>query len=72
MVLLFRFKDNNCYVEESEKVLKKKEKFSEFIILYEKKGLYEKGNNVFFLEMIWFIFLFLREINLYVYKFIRK
>lgn len=72
MVLLFRFKDNNCYVEESEKVLKKKEKFSEFIILYEKKGLYEKGNNVFFLEMIWFIFLFLREINLYVYKFICK
>lgn len=52
MVLLFRFKDNNCYVEESEKVFKKKEKFSEFIILYEKKGLYEKGNNVFFLKMI--------------------
>lgn len=56
MVLLFRFKDNNCYVEESEKVLKKKEKFSEFIILYEKKGLYEKGNNVIFLEIIFLIF----------------
>lgn len=56
MVLLFCFKDNNCYVEESEKVLKKKEKFSEFIILYEKKGLYEKGNNVIFLEIIFLIF----------------
>lgn len=56
MVLLFCFKDNNCYVEESEKVFKKKEKFSEFIILYEKKGLYEKGNNVIFLEIIFLIF----------------
>lgn len=55
MVLLFRFKDNNCYVEESEKVFKKKEKFSEFIILYEKKGLYEKGNNVFFM-VFFFVF----------------
>lgn len=40
---LLRLKDNNCHVEESEKVLKKKEKFSELIILYEKKGLHEKG-----------------------------
>ncbi|XP_011445059.3 vam6/Vps39-like protein [Magallana gigas] len=40
---LLRLKDNNCHVEESEKVLKKKEKFSELIILYEKKGLHEKA-----------------------------
>jgi hypothetical protein len=40
---LLRLKDNNCHVEESERVLKKKEKFSELIILYEKKGLHHKG-----------------------------
>lgn len=40
---LLRLKDNSCHVEESEKILKKKEKFSELIILYEKKGLHEKA-----------------------------
>ncbi|KAK3093225.1 hypothetical protein FSP39_012933 [Pinctada imbricata] len=40
---LLRLKDNNCHIEESEKVLKKKEKFSELIILYEKKGLHQKA-----------------------------
>jgi hypothetical protein len=40
---LLRLKDNNCHIEESEKILRKKEKFSELIILYEKKGLHEKG-----------------------------
>lgn len=56
MAPLLRLKDNNCHVEESEKVLKKKEKFSELIILYEKKGLHEKGNNAPFLAMTWFFF----------------
>ncbi|XP_055878560.1 vam6/Vps39-like protein [Biomphalaria glabrata] len=40
---LLRLKDNNCHIEESERVLKKKEKFSELIILYEKKGLHQKA-----------------------------
>lgn len=43
---LLRLKDNNCHVEESERVLKKKEKFSELIILYEKKGLHQKALTV--------------------------
>ncbi|XP_071079249.1 vam6/Vps39-like protein isoform X1 [Haliotis cracherodii] len=43
---LLRLKDNNCHVEESERVLKKKEKFSELIILYEKKGLNQKALNL--------------------------
>jgi hypothetical protein len=43
---LLRLKDNNCHVEESERVLKKKEKFSELIILYEKKGEHQKGELV--------------------------
>lgn len=43
---LLRLKDNNCHIEESEKILRKKEKFSELIILYEKKGLHEKGKIV--------------------------
>lgn len=72
MAPLLRLKDNNCHVEESEKVLKKKEKFSELIILYEKKGLHEKGNNAPFLEMTWFFFWSSRETNLHVYKLIRK
>ena len=44
---LLRLKDNNVHVEEAERSLKKKEKFSELIILYEKKGLHEKGEAVF-------------------------
>ncbi|XP_021362075.1 vam6/Vps39-like protein isoform X2 [Mizuhopecten yessoensis] len=43
---LLRIKDNNCHVEESEKILKRKEKFSELIILYEKKGLHQKALNL--------------------------
>ncbi|XP_005090680.1 vam6/Vps39-like protein [Aplysia californica] len=43
---LLRLKDNNCHVEESERVLKRKEKFSELIILYERKGLHQKALNV--------------------------
>ena len=45
---LLRLKDNNVHVEEAERSLKKKEKFSELIILYEKKGLHEKGETVYF------------------------
>ncbi|XP_041353642.1 vam6/Vps39-like protein [Gigantopelta aegis] len=40
---LLRLKDNNCHVEESERVLKKKEKYIELIILYQKKGLHQKA-----------------------------
>ncbi|KAL3874849.1 hypothetical protein ACJMK2_037811 [Sinanodonta woodiana] len=40
---LLRLKDNKCHIEESERSLKKKEKFSELIILYEKKGLHDKA-----------------------------
>ena len=40
---LLRLKDNKVHVDEAERSLKKKEKFSELIILYEKKGLHEKG-----------------------------
>lgn len=72
MAPLLRLKDNNCHVEESEKVLKKKEKFSELIILYEKKGLHEKGNNAPFLEMTCFFFC-LQEKPIYMYNlFINK
>ncbi|XP_033637094.1 vam6/Vps39-like protein isoform X1 [Asterias rubens] len=40
---LLRLKDNNCHLEESERVLKKHQKYSELIILYEKKGLHKKA-----------------------------
>ncbi|CAH1791977.1 unnamed protein product [Owenia fusiformis] len=40
---LLRLKDNNCHIEETERVLKKHQKFSELIILYEKKGLHKKA-----------------------------
>lgn len=40
---LLRLKDNKVHVEEAERSLKKKEKFSELIILYEKKQLHEKA-----------------------------
>jgi hypothetical protein len=40
---LLRLKDNNCHIEESERVLKKHQKYSELIILYEKKGQHRKG-----------------------------
>lgn len=73
MAPLLRLKDNNCHVEESEKVLKKKEKFSELIILYEKKGLHEKGNNATFSEITFFIFFCPQEKPIYMYNlFINK
>ncbi|KAM4664640.1 vam6/Vps39-like protein isoform 2-T2 [Discoglossus pictus] len=40
---LLRLENNHCHVEESEHVLKKAHKYSELIILYEKKGLHEKA-----------------------------
>ncbi|XP_077997895.1 vam6/Vps39-like protein [Glandiceps talaboti] len=40
---LLRLKDNNCHIEESERILKKNQKFSELIILYQKKGLHRKA-----------------------------
>lgn len=43
---LLRLPDNKVHVEEAERSLKKKEKFSELIILYEKKGLHEKALNL--------------------------
>jgi len=43
---LLRLKDNNCHIDESERVLKDAQKFSELVILYEKKGLHNKGEVV--------------------------
>jgi Vam6/Vps39-like protein vacuolar protein sorting-associated protein 39 len=40
---LLRLKDNNCHVDESERILLAHQKFSELVILYEKKGLHKKG-----------------------------
>jgi len=41
---LLRLKDNNCHIDESERVLKDAQKYSELVILYEKKGLHNKGS----------------------------
>lgn len=41
---MLRLENNHCHIEESEHVLKKAHKYSELIILYEKKGLHEKGD----------------------------
>eukprot|EP00079_Xenopus_tropicalis_P028589 XP_012823570.1 PREDICTED: vam6/Vps39-like protein isoform X2 [Xenopus tropicalis] len=43
---LLRLENNHCHVEESEHVLKKAHKYSELIILYEKKGLHDKALQV--------------------------
>ncbi|XP_043929951.1 vam6/Vps39-like protein isoform X1 [Protopterus annectens] len=43
---LLRLENNHCHVEESEHVLKKAQKYSELIILYEKKGLHKKALQV--------------------------
>jgi len=43
---LLRLPENKVHIEEAERSLKKKEKYSELIILYEKKGLHEKGEPV--------------------------
>ncbi|XP_070577538.1 vam6/Vps39-like protein [Ptychodera flava] len=40
---LLRLKDNNCHIEESERILKKHQKYSELIILYQKKNLHRKA-----------------------------
>ena len=43
MAPLLRLKDNSCHIDESERVLKDAHKYSELVILYEKKGLHQKG-----------------------------
>uniref|UniRef100_A0A665WC49 VPS39 subunit of HOPS complex n=1 Tax=Echeneis naucrates TaxID=173247 RepID=A0A665WC49_ECHNA len=43
---LLRLENNHCHIEESESVLKKAHKYSELIILYEKKGLHQKALQV--------------------------
>ncbi|XP_059376856.1 vam6/Vps39-like protein isoform X2 [Carassius carassius] len=43
---LLRLENNHCHIEESEYVLKKAHKYSELIILYEKKGLHRKALQV--------------------------
>ena len=40
---LLRLPDNNCHVEEAERILKKAHKQRELIELYRKKGLHRKG-----------------------------
>ncbi|XP_071963059.1 vam6/Vps39-like protein [Antedon mediterranea] len=40
---LLRLKDNYCHLEETERILKKYQKYSELIILYEKRGLHKKA-----------------------------
>ncbi|GAB1601255.1 vam6/Vps39-like protein [Argonauta hians] len=43
MAPFLRRNDNQCHIEESERVLRSKEKFSELIILYRKKELHQKA-----------------------------
>ncbi|KAG5857896.1 hypothetical protein ANANG_G00024260 [Anguilla anguilla] len=43
---LLRLENNHCHIEVSEYVLKKAHKYSELIILYEKKGLHQKALQV--------------------------
>lgn len=43
---LLRLENNHCHIDESEQVLKKAHKYSELIILYEKKGLHQKGETL--------------------------
>ena len=40
---LLRLKENNCHVEECERVLMKNKKYNELVILYQTKGLHKKG-----------------------------
>ena len=44
---LLRLPENNCHVEECERILKKHDKFNELMILYEKKGHHRKGCHKF-------------------------
>lgn len=50
---MLRLENNHCHIEESEHVLKKAHKYSELIILYEKKGLHEKGNRQGRVFLVW-------------------
>lgn len=45
---LLRVKDNYCLIEESERALKKYQKYSELIILYNRKGLHRKALELLF------------------------
>lgn len=40
---LLRLKENNCHVEESERVLMRNKKYNELVILYQTKGLHKKA-----------------------------
>lgn len=40
---LLRLKDNMCHLEETERILKQHQKFSELIILYERNRQHKKG-----------------------------
>ncbi|XP_014671052.1 PREDICTED: vam6/Vps39-like protein [Priapulus caudatus] len=40
---LLRLRDNHCHLDESERVLKKHQKFSELIILYQRKNLHKRA-----------------------------
>lgn len=40
---LLRVKDNYCHIDESERALKMHQKYSELIILYDKKGMHRKA-----------------------------
>lgn len=42
---LLRLKDNNCHLEETERILKQHQKFNELVILYERNGLHTKGKS---------------------------
>jgi len=57
---LLRLKDNSCHIDESERVLKDAHKYSELVILYEKKGLHNKGCTLrsLLLMLIKIIFIF--------------
>ena len=35
--------DNNCHVEECERVLKRAKKYTELVSLYQNKGIHKKG-----------------------------
>ena len=42
---LLRLKSNCCHQDETERALKKCQKFSELIIFYNTRGLHQKGTN---------------------------
>ena len=59
MAPLLRLKDNSCHIDESERVLKDAHKYSELVILYEKKGLHNKGWTLRFLLLVLIIIIVL-------------